>query len=123
MIKVTIVTSKYLYQNTIGFLYPLIKWKKNIKSKKIKFNINYNLKNTKKELLDIISKLKKTEIISMINQFNNTNNVNNINKNENENENMNVTINVKKEKIKIPSNLNKIKFNSRKSNNEYYKNY
>lgn len=83
-------------------------------------NINYNLNNTKKELLDIISKLKKTEIISMINQYNDVNNINNdINKNEN----MNEKINVKKEKIKIPSNLNKIKFNSRKSNNEYYKNY
>ena len=83
-------------------------------------NINYNLNNTKKELLDIISKLKKTEIISMINQYNDVNNINNdINKNEN----MNEKINVKKEKIKIPSNLNKIKFNSRKSNNVYYKNY
>ena len=83
-------------------------------------NINYNLNNTKKELLDIISKLKKTEIISMINQYNDVNNINN---DVNKNENMNEKINVKKEKIKIPSNLNKIKFNSRKSNNEYYKNY
>lgn len=46
MIKITIVTSKNLYQNSVGFLYPLIKWKNNIKSKKIKFSINYTLKNT-----------------------------------------------------------------------------
>ena len=45
MIKVTIVTSKNLYRNTVGFLYPLIKWKNKIKSEKIKFNVNYNLKN------------------------------------------------------------------------------
>lgn len=45
MISINIVTSKSLHQNTIGFLYPLIKWKNKIKSEKIKFKINYNLKN------------------------------------------------------------------------------
>ena len=34
---ITILTSKNLHQNSIGVLYPLIKWKKKINSEKINF--------------------------------------------------------------------------------------
>ena len=45
MISISIITSRNLHQNTVGFLYPLIKWKNKIQSDKIKFNISYILKN------------------------------------------------------------------------------
>ena len=43
MINITILTSKNLYQNTIGVLYPLIKWKKKINNEKIQFKIKYEI--------------------------------------------------------------------------------
>ena len=83
-------------------------------------NVNFNANNTKKELLNIIARLKKSEIISMIDNYNNVNNKNedNINKN---NDNANIkNIKVEKKKI-IPKNLNKIRFNNkRKNDNEFY---
>jgi len=50
-------------------------------------NINYTQNNTKKELLNILSNLKKTQIIDMINQYNtNTTKTQNQNKNQNQNQ-------------------------------------
>tara|TARA_B110000483_G_scaffold121025_1_gene146078 strand:+ start:3385 stop:3633 length:249 start_codon:yes stop_codon:yes gene_type:complete len=75
-------------------------------------NVNFKANNTKKELLDIISRLKKSEIISMINEHN---------KNVVNNNNNNLNVQVRKETIKIPENLGKIKFNNMrgKDNNQY----
>ena len=39
MINIIILTAKNLHQNTIGVLYPLIKWKKKINNEKIQFKI------------------------------------------------------------------------------------
>ena len=80
-------------------------------------NVNFKANNTKKELLDIISRLKKSEIISMINEHNkyvvNNNNVVNT---------TNLNLQVRKETIKIPENLGKIKFNTKRGNdNKQYR--
>ena len=82
-------------------------------------NVNFKANNTKKELLDIISRLKKSEIISMINEHN-KNVVNNNNNNVVNNNNLNLQ--VRKETIKIPENLGKIKFNNKRGkDNKQYK--
>ena len=47
MVSITILTSKNLHQNSIGVLYPLIKWKKKINSEKINFKIKYTIKSVK----------------------------------------------------------------------------
>ena len=43
-------------------------------------NINYTQNNTKKELLNILSNLKKTQIVDMINQYNQNMNQNQMKK-------------------------------------------
>ena len=80
-------------------------------------NVNFKANNTKKELLDIISRLKKSEIISMINEHNK-----NLVNNKNVVNNNNLNVQVRKETIKIPENLGKIKFNTNRGNdNKQYK--
>jgi hypothetical protein len=68
---------------------------KNVNSQHVNIN-NISENNTKKELLDVLSKLKKTEIVSMINHYNNNNkkaNSRNSNKNVNSrNSNKNVKV-------------------------------
>ena len=79
-------------------------------------NINASEKNTKNELLGLISRLKKTEILNMIDNYNKSNSINNkVEENK-------TSLKVEKKKIKIPANLNKIKLKNRKLDNEYYKN-
>lgn len=91
-------------------------------------NVSFNKNNTKKELLDIISKLKKSEIVSMLNTHNNNvsmNNVsmNNVSNNENNNNNENTKVNASKNKIKLPKNLSGLKYNNKRgTDNEIYKN-
>ena len=69
-------------------------------------NVSFNKNNTKKELLDIISKLKKSEIVSMLNTHNNNVSMNNVSNNENNNNNNeNTKVNASKNKIKLPKNL------------------
>lgn len=79
-------------------------------------NINASEKNTKNELLGLISKLKKTEILDMIDNYNRVNMKNNKIKEKN------ISIKIEKKKLKIPKNLNKIQLKNRKLDNEYYKN-
>lgn len=92
-------------------------------------NISASEKNTKKELLDIINKLKKTEILDMIDNFNKVNNKKNsvdTTSNETVNEKVNKKVDSKlkivKKKIIVPKkeNLNKIDFKARKSDNKEY---
>ena len=66
---------------------------KNVNSQHVNIN-NISENNTKKELLDVLSKLKKTEIVSMINHYNNKKvNSRNSNKNVNSrNSNKNVKV-------------------------------
>tara|TARA_B100001989_G_C24280837_1_gene336281 strand:+ start:301 stop:579 length:279 start_codon:yes stop_codon:yes gene_type:complete len=89
-------------------------------------NINASEKNTKKELLDIINRLKKTEILDMIDNYNKVNNKVNNEKTSNEkvNKKVNSHMEIEKKKIKVPKkkNLNKIQFNPRKQDNEAYNN-
>ena len=114
-------------------------------------NINYTQKNTKKELLNILSNLKKTEIVDMINQYNtnqnklikvknnnnyeqlnykiikknqtkNTNKTKNKIKNKIKNKNNKSSIEVVKKIIHIPQELNKIEFKKSRANNIEYKN-
>lgn len=79
-------------------------------------NINASEKNTKNELLGLISKLKKTEILDMIDNYNRVNIKNN------KVEEKKTSLKVEKKKIKIPPNLNKIQLKNRKLDNDYYKN-
>lgn len=87
-------------------------------------NVDFKENNTKKELLDIISRLKKSEIISMINEYNKNvslNNTSNTNTNTNTN-NTNTKINAQKNTIKVPKNLGKIQFNNKRGqDNKQYK--
>lgn len=77
-------------------------------------NINASEKNTKNELLSLISRLKKTQILNMIDDFNKVNNIKN-------NESTS-SLKVEKKKIKIPKNIKKKKLVIRKSDNEHYQN-
>lgn len=86
-------------------------------------NVSFNKNNTKKELLDIISKLKKSEIVSMLNTHNNNVSMNNVSNNENNNNNENTKVNASKNKIKLPKNLSGLKYNNKRgTDNEIYKN-
>ena len=88
-------------------------------------NIIYNNNSTKKELLNVISQLKKSEIVSILNNHNqsvNNQSVNNNSVNDNFINNESISIKASKKKIKIPSNLNSLKFKEVKPDNRYYKN-
>lgn len=93
-------------------------------------NIIYNNNSTKKELLNVISQLKKSEIVSILNNHNqsvnnqsiNNQSVNNNSVNDNFMNNESISIKASKKKIKIPSNLNSLKFKEVKPDNKYYKN-
>ena len=86
-------------------------------------NVSFNKNNTKKELLDIISKLKKSEIVSMLNTHNNNISMNNVSNNENNNNNENTKVNASKNRIKLPKNLSGLKYNNKRgTDNEIYKN-
>ncbi len=86
-------------------------------------NVNINKNNTKKELLNIISKLKKTQIVDMIDNYNKINEINN-NEEFDKSVNKNISLKIEKKKIKLPSQqeLNKLKLNNRKLNNNAYNN-
>ncbi len=77
-------------------------------------NINASEKNTKNELLSLISRLKKTQILNMIDNFNKVNNI--------KNNEPTSSLKVEKKKIKIPKNIKKKKLVIRKSDNEHYQN-
>ena len=77
-------------------------------------NINASEKNTKNELLSLISRLKKTQILNIIYNFNKVNNI--------KNNEPTSSLKVEKKKIKIPKNIKKKKLVIRKSDNEHYQN-
>ena len=107
---------------------------KNVNSQHVNIN-NISENNTRKELLDVLSKLKKTEIVSMINHYNNkkvnsrnsNKNVNSRNSNKNVkvqntgmNSRMNTGINITKKKITVPKNLNSLELKPTAPDNDQY---
>ena len=111
-------------------------------------NIEFNVNSTKKELLEILSNLKKTHIVDMMNTYNQNNNKSNLkikkNNTQKNTQNLHIkptsqkktnqkttnqkskeqendsSIYVEKEIIKIPNNLTKLKFKKARSNNFQY---
>jgi hypothetical protein len=75
--------------------------------------MNVNHQNTKKQLIEMISNLKKSEIIDMMNTYQEKN------MKENKAES---SIKIEKKIIKVPTSLHNLEFKKAKQNNRQYNN-